>query len=78
MKTKRIRVPLSDEDGYDPFIISKKFYVVVSYPPYPLRERTFADYADALDFYEQHEGVRLEEVLAVFQIKTILPINVPE
>ena len=73
MSTKRIRVPVLDDEGYDPEIISKKRYIVVYPEACALEDRIFSDYKEAEDFSEGKENVRIEEVLLVLQIRTVFP-----
>ena len=73
MDSKRIRIPLTDEEGYNREVITKRSYVVVWPNPPELQERIFTDYQDAAKMYSEHDGARIEEVLLVLQIKTIVP-----
>lgn len=75
MDTKRIRVPASDQEGYNREIISKRSYVVVYPDSGELSKRIFTEYQEALELCEQHSG-KIEEVLLVLQIKTIYPVQI--
>ena len=74
-KSKRIRVPTSDEGGYNREVIVQKRYVVVWDNCWELPKRIFTDLIEAKELYEVYrdQNSRVEEFILFGQIKTVFP-----